>query len=229
VTEPPYLSATRTAYDTVAVDYARTLGANAPETPLDHAMLAAFAELVRAHGTGPVADIGCGPGRMTAHLHGLGIEAFGVDLSPEMVAVARRTYPHLRFDEGSMMALDLADGAAGGVLAWYSVIHIPPDLLPVVFAEFHRVLAPGGYVLLAFQVGDERRHIEQGYGHQVSLDAYLSPPQRIVDLLHGAGFAVHARLVREPDGREKHPQAAVLARRPQVRPGGPSAAAGVGR
>ena len=177
-------------------------------------MLTAFAQLVRDGGGGPVADIGCGPGRMTAHLHALGVQAFGVDLSPAMVAVARRTYPQLRFAEGSMTALDLAGGAVGGVLAWYSVIHTPPDLLPVVFAEFHRVLAPGGYVLLGFQVGDERRHIEQGYGHRVSLDAYLSPPDRIVELLRGAGFAVHARLVREPDGREKHPQAVVLARKP---------------
>ena len=99
-------------------------------------------------------------------------------------------------------------------LAFSSIIHIPPDLLPVVFAEFHRVLAPGGHLLLAFQVGDERRHITQGYGHDVSLYAYLSPPQRVADLLTQAGFAVRARLVREPDGREKHPQAVLLARKP---------------
>jgi SAM-dependent methyltransferase len=54
-------------------------------------MLAAFAEVVLAAGDGPVADIECGPGRVTAHLHGLGLTAFGVDLSPAMVAVARRT------------------------------------------------------------------------------------------------------------------------------------------
>jgi len=161
-----------------------------------------------------IADIGCGPGRITAHLRSLGSTVFGVDLSPEMVGLARRLYPDLRFEVGSMTGLDLADGAAGGVVAWYSIIHIPPDLLPMVFAEFHRVLAPGGHLLLAFQVGDERRHITQGYGHEVSLYAYLSPPDRVADLLAQAGFAVQARLVREPDGREKHPQAVLLARKP---------------
>nr|WP_240943201.1 class I SAM-dependent methyltransferase [Planosporangium thailandense] len=90
-------------------------------------MLVAFAELVRATGAGPVADLGCGPGYVTAYLCSLGLTAFGVDLSPEMIALARQAYPALRFDVGSMTALELEDGALGGVLARYSIIHTPPE------------------------------------------------------------------------------------------------------
>jgi SAM-dependent methyltransferase len=175
-------------------------------------MLAAFAHRARSAGAGPVADLGCGPGRMTAHLHSLGLTAFGIDLSPAMVAVARRTYPDLRFDEGSLTALDLKDDSVGGIVAWYSIIDTPPELLPVVFAEFHRVLAPDGDLLLAFQVGNERRHIEQGYGHNVSLDAYRLSPDDIATMLHEAGMVVRARLLREPEGREKVQQAFLLVR-----------------
>ncbi|WP_117213596.1 class I SAM-dependent DNA methyltransferase [Allorhizocola rhizosphaerae] len=214
MTEPSYLRETRAAYDTVAGDYARLLITKPPETSLDLAMVATFAELVKAADVGPVADLGCGPGRMTAHLSSLGLTAFGVDLSPEMVAVARRTYPELPFDEGSMTDLDLGDGAVGGVLAWYSIIHFPTEMLPAVFAEFHRVLSPGGHVLLAFQVGDERLHLEQGYGHAVSLHAYRRPPGLVAELLSEAGMDVRARLLREPEGLEKVPQACVLARKP---------------
>jgi trans-aconitate methyltransferase len=71
------------------------------DRPIDRALFAAFAELVRAGSNGPVADIGCGPGRVTILLSRLGLDAFGIDLSPGMLALARRTYPQLRFEEGS--------------------------------------------------------------------------------------------------------------------------------
>jgi SAM-dependent methyltransferase len=209
-----HLASTRAAYDTVAVDYARLLSEELAAKPLDRAMLAAFAELVRADGGGPVADLGCGPGRVTTHLDALGLDAFGVDLSPEMVAVARRSYPGLRFEEGSITALDLPDGGLAGVLAWYSVIHTPPGQLLLVFSEFHRVLAPGGHLLLAFQSGDEPRHLSSAYGHEVSLDAYRLPPDRTAGQLVAAGFTEIARTLREPVGFETVPQAYLLFRKP---------------
>lgn len=222
MSEPAYLSATRVAYDTVAADYAQILRTELGNKPLDRAMLGAFAELVQTTGTGPVADLGCGPGRVTAYLRSLGLEAFGIDLSPAMVAVARETYPNLRFEEGSMLALDMADASVGGIVAWYSIIHTPPEHLPLVFTEFHRVLSAGGHLLLAFQAsdeqaGDERVHLEQAYGHSLSLDAYRLSPDRIAEHLHEAGLAAHARLVREPEGPEKTKQAYLLAGKPGAR------------
>jgi SAM-dependent methyltransferase len=218
VTEATYLSATRTAYDTVAVAYEELLRDELDTKPLDRAMLGAFAELTRAAGAGPVADLGCGPGRIAAHLHSLGVEVFGVDLSPGMVAVARRTHPGLRFEVGSMTALEVGDAVLGGVVAWYSTVHIPPEALPAVFAECHRVLAPGGHMLLAFKVGDQRMHRDRMYGHDASLDIYWMPPERIAGLMGGAGLVVEGRMVREPDESERPRQGRqgfFLARRPQ--------------
>jgi SAM-dependent methyltransferase len=64
------------------------------------AALALFVELLRAEGGGPVADVGCGPGHVTAHLHDSGLDAFGIDLSPVMIDIARREHPGLRFEVG---------------------------------------------------------------------------------------------------------------------------------
>lgn len=211
--EADYLRVTRSAYDVVAVDYARLLAGALDQQPWDRAVLATFAELMSAERLGPVGDIGCGPGRITGHLHRLGVDVFGVDLSPGMIAVARQALPRVRFVEGSMTALELPDASLGGLLAWYSLIHIVPQDVPVVLAEFSRVLVPGGHVLLAFQVGDERRHLDEAYGHTISLDAYRLLPDQVAEQLNAAGLHVHARLVRDPDGTEKVPQAYLLARK----------------
>jgi len=213
------VDAVRVTYDLVAEDYARLVVGLEAEGPLDRAMLADFAD--RVHG--PVADVGCGTGRMTAYLDGLGIDVVGIDVSPGMVAVARRSYPSLRFEVGSMAAHDLPDGGLGGVLAWYSIIHTPPEGLPAVVAELRRVLAPGGHLLVGFQAGaDEHRSMTHAYGHEVGCDAWLHAPDTVAALLGDAGFTVDARLVREPAGHERRPQASLLASLAAPSPSAPS-------
>ncbi|WP_112273147.1 class I SAM-dependent methyltransferase [Lentzea terrae] len=201
------LQDTKVAYDAVATLYAELFSDILETLPLERALLAAFADLVRAGG--PVADIGCGPGHLTAHLHGLGLDAFGIDLSSEMISLARQAHPGLRFDEGSMTALDVEDGALGGILAFYSVIHTPPPQLPGVFAEFARVLQPGGHLLLGFFAGDDPQ--PQEFDHKVTL-AYRWSPDSLADLLRQAGLAEVARMVREPQEGERFRQAQLLVR-----------------
>jgi SAM-dependent methyltransferase len=199
---------TRTSYDAVAETYAELFGDELAGKPLDRALLAAFAETV----SGPVADLGCGPGHVTAHLRRLGCQAFGVDLSPEMVAVARRAYPGLSFSVGDMTQLDITSGSLGGIVAFYSTIHLPPDRLPLALAEFARVLAPGGQVLLAFQTGaGERLHQTDWHGHAVTLDHYRRAPADVTARLAAAGLRVRATLTRDAEAAELAPRCYLLA------------------
>jgi SAM-dependent methyltransferase len=122
-----------------------------------------------------------------------------------------------------MTGLAMADGTLAGALAWYSTVHTPPPELPVVFREFHRVLAPGGHLLMAFKAGDERRHLDHAYGHDLSLDVYHVRPEHVSGLLTDAGFEEIARLVRAAEGGEKSPQGYLLARKRAQRPRGTGA------
>lgn len=199
------------AYDAVATLYAELFSNVLEKAPLDRALLAAFAELVRAQNTGPVADIGCGPGYATAHLHALGVTTFGLDVSPAMIALARQAHPDLRFDQGTMSALDIADGVLGGVLARFCIIHTPPRQLPAVFTEFHRALAPGGYLLLGFLAGDDP--LPQECDHKV-LPAYLWSPDSLAEPLRHAGLVEVARLLHKPREDERFQEAHLLVRKP---------------
>ena len=211
-TESFDLRATRDSYDTVAASYAELINLDITCAPDDHAMLGEFVELVRE--AGPVGDLGCGPGHVTAYLDASGVSAFGVDLSPGMVEIAREKHPGLRFEVGSMTALELADGGLGGVVSWYSIVHMALEQLPTVFAEFFRVLAPGGHLLLGFKAGDRKSPLNHAYGHDVSLTVYWHSPERVAELLEQAGFALQTRLVRGPGPLDKGPQAFMLARKP---------------
>lgn len=195
MTEPADLTETRAAYDKVAVDYAEILDDHLAGQPLDRAVLNLFAETV----SGPVADVGCGPGRITAYLDGLGVKVSGVDLSPGMIEVARERCPGLEFTVASMTALPLDDGALGGLVAWYSIIHTPPERQPEIFAEFARVVEPGGLLLVAFQAADDLRvRLEHAYGHDVEYDAYRLSVTRVVSELADAGFEELWRTMRQP-------------------------------
>ncbi|WP_030215325.1 class I SAM-dependent methyltransferase [Streptomyces bikiniensis] len=192
----------REAYDAVAATYEEMFRDSLRDSPLDRAVLGVFAEVVRAAGGGRVADLGCGPGHVTAHLDGLGLSAFGVDASPAMIGLARRAHPRLRFDVGSMDALDIADGTLDGVLSRWSVIHLPPDELPAVLAEFHRVLAPGGHLLIAFSASGGPAHPTQVFDHAVA-PAYRWWPDHLAALLRACGLAETARTIREPEPTDR--------------------------
>ncbi|WP_245568901.1 class I SAM-dependent methyltransferase [Nocardia concava] len=177
----------------MAADYADLTRNLLDETPDERAALGLFADRVRARGGGPVADVGCGAGRITAYLRQSDVDAFGIDLSPGMIDVARRDYPGVRFEVGSMTDLALEDASMAGLVAWYSLIHIPDDEIGSVFAHFRRVLRPGGPLLLGFHVGDESQWKTEGYGgHSMRLYVHRRRHGRMRAWLDEAGFVVEA-------------------------------------
>ncbi|MFJ2055991.1 class I SAM-dependent methyltransferase [Streptomyces sp. NPDC087908] len=214
MTEPTSLAPTRDAYDAVAAVYAERFHDSLRDRAVERALLGAFAELVRANGDGEVADLGCGPGYVTAHLHGLGLRAFGVDASPEMIGLARAAHPGLRFEVGSMGALALADGTLAGVLSRWSIIHLPPHELSSVVAEFARVLAPGGHLLVAFPATDGPEHETQSYDHVVAT-AYRWNPDRLAALLrtHGLTETTRTTIAPHPTDRRQFDEIQLLARK----------------
>ncbi|MFD5149004.1 class I SAM-dependent methyltransferase [Streptomyces sp. NPDC058401] len=203
---------TKTAYDGIVELYASLFADRLETQPFARAMISTFAELVRETGIPRAADVGCGPGHLTAMLHELGLDAFGLDLSPAMVDHARRAHPALRFDEARMEALPVEDASLGGVLAHYSMIHTPPGELPALLTEQVRVLAPGGLLMVSLFATD--RHEEPvRFDHKVT-PAYSWPVDRFAALMSGAGLVPFARLVHDPATERGFLDAHLLARRP---------------
>jgi SAM-dependent methyltransferase len=208
----------RAGYDAVAETYGEQFADELDFKPLERGLLHAFCELAPP---GAIADIGCGPGHITRFLAERRDDVLGVDLSPAMVAVARRRHPRLRFEVASMLGLPYADGVWSGVAAMYSIIHLDPDERMRAFAEFARTLRPGGLLLMSFHVdgpgfapGDVN-HVRTFLGHPVEMDGYFLDPGVVTDDLVANGFRVSARLDREPIEHIEFPsrRCYILARR----------------
>jgi SAM-dependent methyltransferase len=212
VSTPADLEAVRASYDRVADRYVEMGVGELASYPWLRAVLGAFAEEVRDRG--PVLDVGCGPGYVTAHLAGLGVDVSGVDLSPRMVAQARRLHPALRFEVGSATDLDVDDASLGGVLGWWSLFNLPRSVVPDVLASFAGAVAPGGLVLVGTHVGDGDVVRTEAYGGvPVAWTTHLWQPDQLAAMLADAGLELvsELRLPTDPSGR---PQVALTARRP---------------
>jgi ubiquinone/menaquinone biosynthesis C-methylase UbiE len=189
-------------YASIAKAYREQLSDELLKKPLDRGFLDAFAEETRG---GHVLDVGCGPGHVAAYLARRGVEVEGLDLSPAMIDQARASHPALAFTVADMFALPHGDASVRGIVAFYAIVHLATDELLAPFREFHRVLAPGGLLAIAFHVGTETVHVDELFGCATSLDFMFHPPDAVIATLVEAGFALEVRLDREPYRDAEHP------------------------
>ncbi len=182
------------SYDEVAAAYAGRFSDELAAKPFDRDLLARFAARAEA----PCADLGCGPGHVAAHLADLGLVTQGLDLSPAMVAEARRRHPGLSFAQADFLDLSAWAGHFGAAVAFYSLIHLDPEEVPAALRQVRDLLRPGGQLLVAVHEGDGAVHRDDWFDRPVNLDFTLFGAEQLADLLAGAGFEEVERHRRPP-------------------------------
>lgn len=183
------------AYGRRAAEYAQLFGSASHASPSDQEHIATWSRQV----SGRILDAGCGPGHWTAHMTDNGADVIGIDLTPEFVDIARQAFPLSRFAVGDLRKLPFQRGELGGILAWYSLIHLDPSEVPRVLAEFVRCSRLGGEVLVGFFEGPRLEPFE----HKV-FDAYYWPMDELVRLIEAAGFIVTTTETRHEPGQRNH-------------------------
>jgi SAM-dependent methyltransferase len=200
------------SYDRVAARYEQLFRTELDSKPRDTELLAAFAAAV----TDPVLEIGCGPGQVGAYLRDQGRRVIGIDLSAEMACIAAA-----RLDAAAvadMRRLPIPDDVIGGLLAFYSVIHVRRPELGALLHEFRRVLRPGGRVLLSAHEGHGEIGSDDFLGEPVPFAATLFELSELVDAVSGAGLEVTVAERRTPYPSE-HPTCRLYVE--ALRPGAP--------
>jgi SAM-dependent methyltransferase len=187
----------RSSYDRVAQEYAARFGEEMERKPFDRKMLDWLVEKVSPREL--ICDLGCGPGQIARYLRRQGANACGIDLSAEMVEQARRLNPEIPFQQGSMLDLQgIPEGAYGGVAAFYSIVHFTGADVARALREIRRVLRPNGVLLLAFHIGSETVHVQEMWGHKVTLDFVFHQPDELKRQLVAEGFVLEEVIQRDP-------------------------------
>ena len=187
--------ATRSAYGARAAEYTRQLGSIGDTHELDRRRIGDWAAGIE----GSVVDAGCGPGQWTDFLHRRGVAVEGIDVVPAFIDSARLRFPGVPFRVASFRQMGVPDGSLHGVLAWYSLIHVPPDELVSVLAEMGRALVRGGQILIGFFDGPPGTP----FPHAVST-AYYWSVGAMGQLLAEAGFEVCDVETRPDPGKRAH-------------------------
>jgi SAM-dependent methyltransferase len=209
-------STLRGSYDEIADLYADQFVRELDGKPFDRDLLDAFAAATPPGDV--VCDVGCGPAHIGRYLAARGVTVRGLDLSPEMVRCAHQLNPSMPVQCGSMLNIDAADGTWGGIVAFYSLIHIRRDDVPVALAEFRRVIRPNGRVLASVHAGEGEIDVDEFLGRRTRFIATLFTADELEALFADSGFKVDDVTVRPPYEREYPSQRIYVQARAARRP-----------
>ncbi len=194
---------TRQAYNLAAKKYHSLFHDEMEEKGYDRQLLDAFG-MKFAPGSW-IADAGCGPsGHIGRYLFDKGLRVVGIDISDRCAKMAARLNPEMQFLCDDIARMGIGGESFQGLVSYYSIIHTPKRLIPNIFKEFSRVLAPNGHLLVAVKAGS-------GEGFQVELlgiktEVYLSlfDEYEIRGYFENAGFRIEFLKKRNPYDFEIH-------------------------
>lgn len=135
-------------------------------------------------------NAGCGGGRAVLETLADDYETVGLDISDEQLSLASERAPAARLVRGDLTRIPLADDAVDALTALHSVIHVPREHHERVFAEFARVLRPGGRLLVTTGVGEWEGENDDWLDSGAEMQWSFHGREASLELLDEAGFEV---------------------------------------
>ena len=190
-------SKTRRAYNLVANRYHELFHNEMNEKAYDRNLLDS---LVNRFAPGSlICDAGCGPSaHIGRYLAEKGMTVIGIDISDSCIEMARTLNPDMRFKREDIMKLSFGRDVFDGIISYYSIIHTPKKSIGKIFQEFHRVLKPEGYLLVAVKAGSDEGYISDLLGMETEIYFSLFEEKDIERYFKIAGFTLDFLGKRNP-------------------------------
>lgn len=161
-----------------------------------------FLKLVR--GGGSILDAGCGPGVDVAYMFGKGFAVTGVDLSEGMLEIARKKSPNSTFQKADIRKLDFEPNTFDGILASYSLIHIPKQDVLKTVQDFYKFLKPEGVLYVGIQEGEPKEiFVIEPLKPDEKIFLDIMSAEEVKDILSKAGLDIVSEFTRPAENKEE--------------------------
>lgn len=186
---------TTKVYDEISTSYATKF--DEPSDNIDD-----FLKLIGKGGK--ILDAGCGPGVDVAYIASKGFDVIGIDLSEKMLEIAKRKNPRIYFQKADIRKLNFKPNTFNGIIASFSLIHIPKKDVNKTVDNFYKLLKSRGVIYIG---------IQEGKSQEIFLAEPLKPDEKIFldiisakeikEILTKAGFIVLDEFSRPAENKEE--------------------------
>lgn len=196
-------------YDKTAKSYADKFINELDEKHFDQILLKAFGS--QNINNGRIIDFGCGPGQTTKFLFDNGFQnILGTDISTEMVKVATRLNPHIKFEQSNLLQLKYADGSFGSAIAFYAIVHFDYEQVKKALIEVKRVLSKNGEFLFSFHIGNETVSLDKFLDKDVKIKFQFFEVDKIKTIVEEVGLEIIDIIKRQPYNTEHQTERAYI-------------------
>ena len=183
-------------YDAIAPRW--TQWADAVSPPLRERYVGVLVE--RLPSTGRVLEIGCGPGVPVAALLAHHFDLCGIDISSEMVRNARTAVPTGHFEVGDISEMEFDQTSFDGVVAFYSLVHLPREAQIALISRIFRWMRPGGLFVASLGASDAEETVEEDWLGAGTMFWSSYDAETYGALLERAGFTIEQNVCDSSNG-----------------------------
>lgn len=182
-------SFTRQAYNLAAQKYHDLFHNEMNKKEYDRKLLDSFA--ARFNKNSLICDAGCGPSaHIGRYLFDKGMKVVGVDISEKCIELAKLHNSEMKFECADISSMPFDDNSFDGLISYYSIINTPKNYVNNLFDEFHRVLKPNGYLLVAVKEGTTEGFIDDLIGIKTKSYFTLFTLDDIISYFKDGGFEI---------------------------------------
>jgi ubiquinone/menaquinone biosynthesis C-methylase UbiE len=138
-----------------------------------------------------VLDAGCSEGRQASYLASKGLKVIAIDLSSEVIKLAKRRVVGVDFRPMDVRHLEFSDDYFDGIWSNATLLHLDNADVQKALAEFYRTLKPAGLLVVSFMGGSgKKEQQEEGEGKFGRLSRFFifQTEDSVKQLLEDKGF-----------------------------------------